>query len=237
MTSRTDQIPPAPEPDRRRPAPLRMVSGLEETERITVLVRAQDRLSRTGVLSLLAAGPRIEPVLSTDVADIDVTLVVSTSVTSSVMEELRALAGSGRPPCVLVLDHLGDADLFAMVEVGVRALVWRSEATGERLLQTIRLVRRGGVYLPAEIQEMLVDAVARVQQTVLAPRRLTASGLDAREIDVIRLVAEGFDTAEVARQLAYSERTVKTILYGMITRHGLANRSQAVAYAIRAGVL
>ncbi|MBT0770212.1 response regulator transcription factor [Kineosporia sp. J2-2] len=212
------------------------IAGLEQAERTTVLVHAEDRFTRTGLLGMLSAGPRITPVLTAEGTDVDVVLVASTSLTSSLMRQLRSRTGP-RPPSVLVLDQLGDADVFGVLELGVRAVLWRPEATGERLLHTIRLVRRGGVLLPAEVQQMLVDAVVRVQQNVLTPRRLTASGLEDREIDVIRLVAQGLDTAEVARRLAYSERTVKTILAGMISRLNLRSRSHAVAYAIRSGVL
>jgi len=214
-----------------------LVRGLDHLARITVLVRAPDRLTRAGLLSMLSAGPRIEPVLSGEGTNIDVTVALSASLTSSVMEQLRSPNGPGHPPCVLILDQLGDADIFAVLELGVRAVLWRAEATGERLLEAIRLVYDGGVLLPTEVQEILVDSVVRIQQNVLTPRQLTASGLDTREIDVIRLVSEGFDTAEVARRLTCSERTVKTILHGLISRLGLTNRSHAVAYAVRAGVL
>lgn len=63
----------------------------------------------------------------------------------------------------------------------------------------------------------------------------TLAGLAPREIDVIRLIAEGLDTAEVAGKLSYSERTVKNVLHGMTTRLHLRNRAHAVAYALREG--
>lgn len=62
-------------------------------------------------------------------------------------------------------------------------------------------------------------------------------GLRDREIAVLRLVAEGMDTAEIARRLAYSERTVKNILHDVTTRLELRNRSHAVAYALREGFI
>jgi len=59
--------------------------------------------------------------------------------------------------------------------------------------------------------------------------------LTEREIDVLRLVAEGQNTAEIANQLAYSERTIKNILQDFNARLQLRNRTQAVAYAVRRG--
>ena len=54
---------------------------------------------------------------------------------------------------------------------------------------------------------------------------------------MLRLVAEGFGTEEIAAKLCYSERTVKNVLYGLMTRCGLNNRAHAVAYALRAGAI
>ena len=51
------------------------------------------------------------------------------------------------------------------------------------------------------------------------------------------LVAEGLSTREVARTLAYSERTIKNILQDLTTRFGLRNRTQAVAWALRNGLI
>ncbi len=56
-----------------------------------------------------------------------------------------------------------------------------------------------------------------------------------RERDVLVLVAEGFSTREVAKQLCYSERTIKNIVQDVTSRLALRNRTQAVAVAIREG--
>ena len=61
--------------------------------------------------------------------------------------------------------------------------------------------------------------------------------LRARELDVLALVADGLSTREVARTLAYSERTIKNILQDLTTRFGLRNRTQAVAWALRNGLI
>ena len=65
----------------------------------------------------------------------------------------------------------------------------------------------------------------------------TRSRLAQREVDVLRLVADGYDTAQIAHRLCYSERTVKNVLHGVTTRLQLRNRSHAVAYAVREGLI
>jgi DNA-binding NarL/FixJ family response regulator len=72
---------------------------------------------------------------------------------------------------------------------------------------------------------------------VLGPRGLDIAGFYAREVDVFRLLAEGLDTHEVAGRLNFSERTVRNIIHGALTRLKLRNRTHAVAYALRSGVM
>ena len=72
---------------------------------------------------------------------------------------------------------------------------------------------------------------------MLSPRGLTFSGLTEREAAVLRLLADGYDTAEVGRRLFYSERTVKNIIHDVTSRLELRNRAHAVAYAIREGLI
>ncbi|SDZ07167.1 regulatory protein, luxR family [Saccharopolyspora shandongensis] len=61
--------------------------------------------------------------------------------------------------------------------------------------------------------------------------------LTEREVDVLRLMADGWCTAEIAGGLGYSERTVKNALSSVTSRLKLRNRAHAVAYALRAGII
>jgi len=72
---------------------------------------------------------------------------------------------------------------------------------------------------------------------VLENRGATTSGFSIREVDVLRLMADGLDTHQIGKELGYSERTIKNIIYTFTTRVRLRNRSHAVFYAMRAGVI
>jgi DNA-binding NarL/FixJ family response regulator len=72
---------------------------------------------------------------------------------------------------------------------------------------------------------------------VLEPRGLSLSRLTSREQEVLRLVAEGHPTREVARRLCYSERTIKNVIHDVVTKLNARTRSQAVAEAVRAGLI
>ncbi|WP_222269544.1 response regulator transcription factor [Modestobacter marinus] len=76
-----------------------------------------------------------------------------------------------------------------------------------------------------------------VHRRALPPRGLALRGLSERETQVLRLVADGHDTAEIAGLLCYSERTVKNVLHAVTSRLQLRNRSHAVAYALREGLI
>lgn len=220
------------------PVPMRH-NGVSERslKKIRIAVEAMDVFSRAGVSGLISTSPDLHLLPSTHLAQADIIVVVSPRLSGRVLRRLRALREICTAPFVLILDHLGDGDWLAAAEVGVAGAVWRSEATVEGFAGLLRTVLTGGSQLPPEIQGRLLKDIARLQQNVLGPRGLTASGLESREVDVLRLIADGLDTAEIADRMKYSERTVKNILYAMMTRLNLRNRSHAVAYAMRSGIL
>ena len=75
-----------------------------------------------------------------------------------------------------------------------------------------------------------------VGTSALAPSHRALSWSE-REIAVLRLLAQGMSTREIARSLCWSERTIKNVVYDLTSRNGLRNRTHAVAVAVRAGVV
>lgn len=205
--------------------------------RILVAVRAADPVSRAGVLSQLRSRPEVDLVSEAETAGAGVLVVVTDALNAAAMEQLRQLATQVSARFVLIVSTLGDADPLSLVEIGVAGILRRDDADTDGLLRAITAAADGGVDMPQDMQQRIVADVARLQRTVLASQRLTAAGLDDRELNVLRFLAEGLDIAEISRKMLYSERTVKGILYNITGRLNLRNRVHAVAYAIRAGVL
>ena len=205
-------------------------------DRIPVAVHAEDPLSQAGVTSQLRSRPEILIVESGSRTQPRVAVVVADSADEPTMQQLRTFQRSSYRT-VLVVTRVDDAGLAAAVEAGMSGLVHRSGATADRLAAAICAADRGEATVPPELLGRLLDQVGRIQRQVLTPRGLAFSGLTDREIDVLRLVAEGYDTTEIAEKLAYSERTVKNVLHDVTTRLGLRNRSHAVAYAVRQGLI
>jgi DNA-binding NarL/FixJ family response regulator len=172
-----------------------------------------------------------------DPPDEVVALVVAEEVEGEVLSELRLLRGRGVRRIVLLVSRVDDRSLLAAAEAGVTGVVRRSEATAGNLAAAIRSAAAGEGTLPPDLLGRLLRQVGQIQRQVLSPRGLTFSGLTEREASVVRLLADGYDTAEIAHHLFYSERTVKNIIHDITSRLELRNRTHAVAYAIREGLI
>ena len=205
--------------------------------RIPVAVSAADPLSRAGTISQLRATGDVVLIEEDGLTEDGVALVVADEVDSDAVRTIRGLRRRGVDRIALLVGRLDDKGLLAAVEAGVAGVVRRSEATPANLLSAIRSVASGEGTLPPDLLGRLLGQVGQLQRQVLAPRGLTFSGLTEREIGVLRLLADGHDTAEVGRQLFYSERTVKNIVHDVTSRLDLRNRTHAVAYALRPGLI
>jgi DNA-binding NarL/FixJ family response regulator len=202
---------------------------------IRVSVHASDRLSEAGVTAELKQWPEVWVVGEADEAE--VAIVVADEVDAEAVRMIRAAQRGHGDRAVLVATRIDDRGLLDAVEAGACGLVRRSDATGQALVAAVRTAARGDGTLPSDLLGRLLMQVGKLQRQVLAPHGLSLGGLSDREVAVLRLVAEGFDTGEIARQLAYSERTIKNVIHDVTTRLHLRNRSQAVAYALREGLI
>ncbi|GAA3031556.1 helix-turn-helix transcriptional regulator [Actinokineospora globicatena] len=205
--------------------------------RVHVVARSADPLTLAGLTSQLAAQPRVQVSTGHHTAETEVLVVGADRLTPELVAELRAAAAEFDTPVVLVADGVTEADLLAAVECRVVAVLPRASATGSRLAHAVLAAADGGGVLGPDLVGGLLKHLDRVQRELLAPRGLTASGLTTREIDVLRLMADGHDTAEIGIRLSYSERMIKNVIHGLTRRLNLRNRSHAVAFALRAGVI
>jgi DNA-binding NarL/FixJ family response regulator len=201
-----------------------------------VAVHASDPLSAYGTAGLLDGEPRLRVVA--DAAEANVVVIVEEAGEDATYAWVRAIRElTPAPRCVLVTDDYRAVSPLVAVECGVAAVLPREGLQPARLVHAVLAVHSGVAYLPPAMQGELLAELARMRRDVLEPNGLTMTGLGARERDVLRLLAEGMGTDEIAATLAYSERTVKYVLHGMMTRYNLTTRAHAVAYALRTGVV
>ncbi len=180
--------------------------------------------------------PEFELVSATDPPPA-VAVVALDTADEPTLQVMRSLRAQGCDHLVLVVNSLSDDDLMATVEAGAGSIVWRSRASASWLAQTVINAAGGEAALPPEILARLLKQVTRLRRHVLAPRGLTFNGLSNRERDILKLAADGLDTEEIAHQLSYSKRTVTSALHDVSVRYQLRNRTHAVAYAIREGLI
>jgi DNA-binding NarL/FixJ family response regulator len=207
------------------------------TGRVRVFVFGEDPISQAGVATQLRGRPEVLVVEDGEIDAADVAVVIVDEMHEESARTVRAVQRNGCPRVVLVVATLDDAGLMVAVEVGACAVLRRREATPERLAAAVEAAAQGDGTLAPDLLGRLMSQMGRLQRQVLAPRGIGPTGLTDRELEVLRLLADGLDTGEIAQRLAYSERTIKNIIHDLTSRLNLRNRSHAVAYAVKAGLI
>ena len=202
-----------------------------------VRVRATDPVSEAGVASQLRVQHDLEVLSSDSPARPDVVVLVADRVDEPTAAAIRATRDSGGPRVVLVVGSVDGVEVLAAVEAGVAAIVRRCEATPDRLSTAIRAAATGDGHLPPDLLGRLLQQVGDAQRKAAAPTGLTFGGLTQRELTVLRLIADGYSTSEIATRMAYSERTIKNSIHDLVSRFHLRNRTHAVAFAVRQGLI
>jgi DNA-binding NarL/FixJ family response regulator len=206
-------------------------------QKIPVFVYASDPVLQAGVASQLRGHRTIEVVRDDRPDDAAVAIVVGDSVNDDLVSLIRGIQRSNVPRVVAVVSVLDTAGVLAGVEAGACGLIRRSEATTARLVEAVESAANGDGTLPPDLLGGLLGRIKNLQTDVLRPLGLSFMGLNDREVEVLRLIAEGLDTDEIAGQLNYSARTVKNVLRDITVRYQLKNRSHAVAFALRQGLI
>ncbi|MFD5395296.1 response regulator [Streptomyces sp. NPDC127097] len=218
------------------------------TERtVTRVVVADDQtVVREGIVMLLGLLPGIEVVgsaadgaeavrlvagLAPDVALMDLRMPRCDGV-----EATRRIRREHPGTQVVVLTTYADDDsLFPALQAGARGYLTK-DADGDEIVRAIDDVLSGEAGLSPKIQRRLLE---RFTEPV-SPRPQSSNeppdGLTAREVEVLRLIAEGRSNPEIARTLHVSTATVKTHINNLFAKAGLRDRAQAIHYAYRHGL-
>jgi len=202
-----------------------------------VRVRASDPVSEAGVASQLRYHSDFEILSPDSQSGPDVVVLVADRVDENTVRTVRDLRQLGGGRIVLVVGSIDGGSVLAAVEVGVAAIVRRAEATTERLVTAIHAAATGDGHLPPDLLGRLLQQVGETQRHKSLPQGLTFGGLTQRELTVLSLIAEGYSTSEIAAKMAYSERTIKNAIHDLVSRFQLRNRSHAVAFAVRQGLI
>lgn len=137
---------------------------------------------------------------------------------------------------VVLTLHRDDNHIHAALEAGADAYVLKDDGRGQ-LIAAIRNVWAGRQYLSPAISDRVISGYLRERPEPAAARTGSWDMLTPREREVLKLVAEGYRTREIAEYLSLSERTVEKHRVNMMRKLGLKGVSAVTAYAIDNGLL
>ena len=211
---------------------------------IRVLIADDQALVRTGFRLILSGEPGIEVVgeardgaeaatLAAELAP-DVVLMDVRMPGVDGIEATRRIVVDESSPRVLVLTTFDLDDIvYDALRAGASGFLLK-DAPEERLLTAIQVVAEGGSLFAPSVTRRLIGEFSR--RTPAAPPPALEE-LTARELEVLRLLAQGLSNAEIATRLVVSEHTVKTHVARILQKLDLRDRTQAVVLAYESGAV
>jgi two-component system response regulator NreC len=152
------------------------------------------------------------------------------------MRALQEIVRSCPETRVLVLTmHDDPAYLRSVLAAGASGYVLKRSVDAE-LLTAIRAVHRGGTFVDPSLANVLVEDVLAKKGTKARPKRLV-NILSDRELQVLGLVARGYSSQQIAKQILVGVKTVETYRSRLAQKLGLRTRSDVVRFAVQMGLL
>lgn len=210
-----------------------------------VLIADDHPIVRDGLRMILEAQPDVEVVGEAATGEEAVERVRATRPDIVLMDlampgingaEATALIRREHPSVhILALTvHESEHYFFRALQAGASGYLIKG-ATTEELLEALRAVERGGLYLyPTLAKRFLEDYLRRMDTGELRP---IADGLTKRETEILRLVSQGLTNQEIANSLSISPNTVQVHRSHIMEKLNLHNRTELIKYAVRRGLL
>ena len=214
---------------------------MPEKKAIRVLIADDHPVVRRGLRTLLTSEPGLEPVgEAADGAEAvllarslqpDVILLDMVMPRKNGLEAIIEIKRENPEARILVLTSFAeDEKVFPAIKAGALGYLLK-DSSPEELLEAIRNVYQGQSSLHPTIARKLINELKRPSELTPAQTILTD-----REVEVLKLVAQGFTNQEIADRLTLSEWTVRTHMRNILDKLHLANRTQAALYALKEGL-
>jgi len=137
---------------------------------------------------------------------------------------------------VIILTSFGEEDkVFPAIRAGAQGYLLKDIAPND-LVRAVRAAYLGQVQLHPEVARKLMSAVAAKEESPASQPAAPFAELTEREVEVLRLIARGFNNREIAERLVISDKTVKTHVSSILSKLHLGDRTQAAIYALRHGL-
>ncbi|HZD56729.1 MAG TPA: response regulator transcription factor [Anaerolineales bacterium] len=154
-------------------------------------------------------------------------------VMDGVLATPRILEASPRTR-VIILTSFGEEDrVIPAIRAGAHGYLLK-DIPPDELVEAVSQVYRGQVHLHPEVAKKLMSAIAEKEQPPASPPPKAAfDDLTEREMQVLRLIAEGLNNRDIARKMVISEKTVKSHVSSILSKLQVEDRTQAAIYALR----
>jgi NarL family two-component system response regulator LiaR len=214
---------------------------MSEAEPIRVFIADDHAIVRKGIEAVLELIPDIDVVGQAEngrdtvylVAQLEPDVILMDLVMPEMdgIEAIRRIKEHQPATCILVLTTFsGEEKIFPAIKAGALGYHLK-DSRPEELVRAIRQVDRGEASLHPVIARKVLEELNRPSDKPPTPDPLTQ-----REVEVLRLVAQGLENAEIAEQLVITEATVRTHVSNITGKLHVASRTQAALYALREGI-
>lgn len=191
-------------------------------------------LVRVGLASIIALEPDMEICAEASTGEQAIALFRTHRPDVTLMDQrLSGLNGSQATQAIhaefpdariiMLSTYVGDEEIYNALHAGAMAYLTKSTQR-EDLIRAIRKAAAGQRHIPAEVAARLAERVGRTQ-------------LSARELDVLRLLVGGKRNRVIASELAITEGTVKLHVSSILSKLGVADRTEAVTVALQRGIV
>jgi NarL family two-component system response regulator LiaR len=209
--------------------------------RIRVLVVDDQAIVRKGICALLGtersievigeAGNGVEAVARAEALRPDVILMDLVMPEMNGIEATRRITAAQPGARILVLTSFAaDDQVFPAIQAGALGYLLKDSSPVE-LVQAILQVHRGEPSLDSTLASRVLYEIAHPART-----QRTSDPLSERELEVLRLLAQGCSNREIAEQLVIADMTVRAHVSNILSKLHLASRTQAALYAIKEGL-
>ena len=215
---------------------------------IRLLIVDDHNLFRQGLTRILEDYPQLnvvgqaadggEALAMVDTLQPDVVLMdLNMPVLSGPDATRRLSASHPATPVIILTVSERDADLFDDIKAGARGYLLKNVGMAE-LLDAVQRVHAGEAIIAPAMAGHLLNEFRKVAGPGSAETLpVEVDDLSEREVEVLRLVAQGLPNREIADALSLSEHTVKSHLANILAKLHLRSRAHAAAYAVQAGLV
>jgi DNA-binding NarL/FixJ family response regulator len=214
---------------------------------IQLLIADDHLLFREGVKALLATADDIEIVgeASTGIEAVEAGLALGPDIVlmdinmpdlNGIQATLQILASQPQTGIIMLTMQEDDASVFAAMRAGARGYLLKGASPTE-MLSVIRAVAEGQALFGPAIAARLMNYFQELERMPAASQPETPfPELTERELEVLRLIAQGYNNQEIAQKLVISPKTVRNHITSIFSKLQVADRAQAIVLARQAGL-